>query len=67
MKRLPYDMVIAVATQLLNKAASSAEEMRFIYFEEYKKYLESCGWDDSSFDMETLKRIDQNWNDNNLN
>ena len=67
MKRLPYDMVITIASQLLDRAVSSAEEMQALYFEEYKEYLESCGWDDFSFDQESLKRIDQNWLNNNSN
>jgi hypothetical protein len=27
------------------------------------EFIEACGWDNKTFDEETLKRVDANWDD----
>jgi hypothetical protein len=67
MKRLPYDMVIVEAMRLFDRAVTASKEMQYNYFQEYIQYLQSMGWTNAEFDIEMLKRIDQNWSDIRIN
>jgi hypothetical protein len=66
MARLPYDLVAIEANKLLSKilSARSMDEMTAFY-NEYINYLEATGWSSTSFDSETLKRVDANWDTEN--
>lgn len=33
------------------------------YWQEYLSYLQACGWTNEEFNNETLKRVDNNWNE----
>jgi hypothetical protein len=67
MERLPFETVYVEAMQLFNKAIASPEEMQMAYFKEYSDYLRFVGWNDHDFDIELLKRVDQNWTDKERN
>lgn len=68
MKKIPYEIVAIEATKILNKILSSSEEgMINDYYDKYVQYLNACGWSDSEFDKESLKRIDADWTDFNQN
>lgn len=64
MKKIPYDLVAIEATKILNKILTSSDDgMINDYYDKYVQYLNACGWTDSEFDKESLKRIDSNWTD----
>jgi hypothetical protein len=68
MKRIPYEKVIIKADEYLTKkikATDPNESARF--YKQYLDWLDACGWDEQSFDEETLNRIDEEWIDKKLN
>jgi len=64
MAKLPYDVVALEANKLLDNLyrAKDLDEASAMY-DTYVQYLEACGWDDKSFDIESLKRIDKAWDE----
>lgn len=68
MKKITYEIVALEATKILNKILISSEEsMTNDYYDKYVQYLNACGWTDSEFDKESLKRIDSELTDFNCN
>lgn len=62
MIRIPYEVVAIEANSLIVKMSitSSLEKIQY-YWNLYVAYIESCGWTDQEYDKETLKRINQDW------
>ncbi len=68
MSKLPFNKIEAEALKLIQKIAESTSVEETSYYKDLlEAYLESVGWDSSTFDAELLKRIDANWEDKNLN
>lgn len=64
MPRIPYDIVAIEANKLTNKmmTATTPEQLNK-YYELYVQYLTATGWDPISFDQETARRVDEDWED----
>ena len=62
MSRIDYDIIAPKAHKLLERllSAKSNQEALLLY-DAYKAFLKEFGWDDKSFDAETLKRVDTGW------
>jgi hypothetical protein len=61
MTKIPYDLVAIEADKLIVRMALSSMYESYHYFRLYLFYLDACGWDEKSFDRETLRRIDAAW------
>lgn len=60
--KLPYETINFYAFFLIDLAAlSDTDDEAIMHWDSYLSYLESCGWSDQEFDVETLKKIDSNW------
>lgn len=71
MSQVPYEKLVPEANRYLQKM-TSAQDLQTInyWWDIYVSFLEAAGWDPISFDKETLKRVDEGWNEtksNNLN
>jgi hypothetical protein len=67
MPKIPYEIVVVISEKIYNKVlfACTQDELMQAY-QEHKEYLEACGWTVQEFDLEMLKRIDQNWVDKDI-
>ena len=65
--KIPYDLVAIEANKLIVRMALSSYIDYSNNYKLYLFYIEACGWDDSSFDKELLKRINSNWDNLCLN
>lgn len=62
MPRVPYEIVAVEADRLIVRMALAPSIRQAVhYWRRYIDYIEACGWTDSEFDIETLKRIDRIW------
>jgi hypothetical protein len=62
MFRVPYDKVALHADKyIVYTAISYGTSLSSHYWKMYLFFLDACGWDDYSYDMETLARIDASW------
>lgn len=62
MARVPYEVVAIEADRIIMKMviASSWDEATY-YWDVYLGYITACGWNNKSYDEETLKRVDNSW------
>jgi hypothetical protein len=58
--KLPYDIIALEANKLIVRMTLSKNNS-FYYYELYMAYIHACGWTNTQYDEETLKRIDTNW------
>ena len=63
-KRIPYERIAPEANKLFAKITSAPDlkTVRYLY-EAYISLLAAAGWDPVSFDQETLKRVDESWDE----
>ncbi len=63
-KRIPYERIAPEANKLFNKI-TTAPDMKMVryWYEAYVSLLAAAGWDPVSFDRETLKRVDEGWDE----
>lgn len=59
--KLPYEQVAFEADKLILKIVTSSNSIH--WRKVYYAFLEATGWNDASFDKETLNRIDKGWDD----
>ena len=64
MSRIPYEIIFAEANKLFIKMtyATDIKTLRY-WYDAYVSLLAAAGWDPVSFDKETLKRVDEGWDD----
>ncbi len=64
-KRIPYERIAPEANKLFVKmtAAPDLKTVRY-WYEAYVSLLAAAGWDPVSFDQETLRRVDEDWDEN---
>jgi len=63
--RIPYELV-AVETEIILMKIITSDQLEY-WWDYYHAYLEAVGWDDNDFDIETLRRIDESWDNITLN
>jgi|HubBroStandDraft_5_1064220.scaffolds.fasta_scaffold716529_1 hypothetical protein len=64
MPKIPYEIVAVTSEKIYNKVLFARTQDEIIQaHREHKEYLEACGWSVEEFDLEMLRRIDQNWVD----
>ncbi len=63
-KRIPYERIAPEANKLFVKmtAAPDLKTVRY-WYEAYVSLLAAAGWDPVSFDRETLRRVDEDWDE----
>jgi hypothetical protein len=64
MPRIPYERIAPEANKMFDRmtTASDIKTLRF-WYNAYVSLLAAAGWDPVSFDKETLKRVDEGWDD----
>jgi hypothetical protein len=64
MSKISYELIAAEADRLFIKMATAPDIKSLQYWHAvYLAFLEGTGWDPISFDKETQKRVDADWND----
>jgi hypothetical protein len=58
--RVDYQIVSIEIEKIWWKALSEDGDLFEAYYQ-VVEFIEACGWDQKSFDAETLKRVDANW------
>ena len=62
MIKAPYDMVMLQADHLLELAIVAQDfQDRRTYLDQYYEFLNATGWTDYEYDAETLRRVDNDW------
>jgi len=62
MAKVPYDLIAPEANRLIQRMATAYDLKAISYWWDiYVSLLEKSGWDPVSFDQETIKRIDEGW------
>lgn len=56
--KVPFEIVAYYAEMFLIKACTNGS---YLYLDLYHAYIDSCGWSDVEFDLELLRRVDENW------
>jgi hypothetical protein len=56
--RLPFDYVLAKSEVILKGVILCSANPEDDYYDEYISFLHECGWNEVDFDVELLKRID---------
>jgi hypothetical protein len=60
--KIPFEIVSYYADIFCIKSAcAKSTEESSLYLDLYYAYLDSCGWSNKEFDLELLRRIDDNW------
>lgn len=60
--KIPFELVYYYADIFYSKSAcAKSQEESLLYLDLYYTYLDSCGWSDTEFDLELLRRIDESW------
>jgi hypothetical protein len=64
MPRIPYEQIAPEANRLFAKitTAKDLEDLKY-WTELYEAYLAAVGWDSVSFDQESARRVDEDWED----
>jgi hypothetical protein len=64
MSRILYERIAPEVNKLVIKMteATDIKTLRY-WYDVYISLLQAAGWDPVSFDKETLKRIDEGWDD----
>lgn len=64
MARIPYERIAPEANRLFLKMteARTIKELRF-WYDAYVGVLRAAGWDANTFDAETQKRVDEDWDE----
>jgi len=62
MFRIPYETVAIEADKyIICMAIEYDSYLVSYYWKMYLFFLDACGWDDRSYDNETIARVDENW------
>ena len=62
--KIPYDYLAPEANKLIQKMVLAQDLKSIAYWwDVYVSLLESAGWDPESFDNETIRRIDEGWDE----
>lgn len=62
MARIPYDSMAPEANRfIINMVSASSWEEAYEYWDQYNDFIETCGWTDREFDLETIRRVDAAW------
>lgn len=68
MNRITYETVEVKVWELtLKMGKSDNEKEQFTIIDQISDYIKACGWSEKEFDEETLRRIDNNWNNESSN
>ncbi len=64
MPKVPYELLAPEANKLIQKM-TLAQDLKTIsyWWDVYVSLLQNSGWDPISFDRETVKRVDEGWDD----
>ena len=60
--RLDFNFVSLEANRIFMLMILNMDQ-RFEYWDKYQRLLLLCGWSDSEFDKETLRRVDLSWDE----
>ena len=64
MPKIPYERLAPEANKLIQKMTLARDLQTISYWWDiYVSLLEAAGWDPISFDRETVKRVDEGWDD----
>lgn len=64
MVKVPYELLAPEADKLIQKMTLAQDLKTASYWwDAYVSLLENSGWDPVSFDRETLKRVNEDWDD----
>jgi hypothetical protein len=64
MPKIHYDLLAPEANKLIIKMSLATDQATAEYWwDEYVSLLKISGWSVEEFDLELIKRIDQNWID----
>lgn len=62
MTRIPYDSMAPQANRfIINMVSAPSWEEAYDCWDQYIDFIETCGWTDREFDLETLNRVDAAW------
>jgi hypothetical protein len=64
MPKIPYERLAPEANKLIQKMTLARDLQTISYWWDiYVSLLEAAGWDPISFDRETVRRVDEGWDD----